>query len=142
MRGAASPLWRISPFDAPYGQYTPRDSVAGILFSVRPVSFFCFVLSLLAAAPPARFAEHTIASDLKGGYQVVVADLNHDGKPDLIALASGLTELVWYENPTWQRHTLAAGLSRMINCVVVGNEIVVASGFANQAKNSIGIVSL
>src|SRR5947208_7671836 len=97
---------------------------------------------MLDAAAPARFAEHTIASDLKGGYQVVVADLNHDGKPDLIALASGLTELLWYENPTWQRHTLAAGLSRMINCVVVGSEIVVASGFANQAKDSIGIISL
>ena len=26
------------------------------------------------------FAEHTIATGLKGGYQVVVADMNHDGK--------------------------------------------------------------
>ena len=57
-------------------------------------------LPLLAAEPPARFAEHTIATDLRGGYQVVVADMNHDGKPDLIALASGMKELVWYENPS------------------------------------------
>jgi FG-GAP-like repeat/FG-GAP repeat len=109
---------------------------------VRYLSILYIAFPLLAAAPPAQFTEHTIAADLKGGYQVVVADLNHDGKPDLIALASGLTELVWYENPTWQRHTLAAGLSRMINCVVVGDEIVVASAFANQAKDSIGIVSV
>lgn len=54
-------------------------------------------LPLLAAAPTA-FVEHTIAGDLKGGYQVVVADLNHDGRPDLIALASGLHELLWFEN--------------------------------------------
>ena len=73
---------------------------------------------------------------------MVVADLNHDGRPDLIALASGLTELVWYENPGWQRHVLASGQSRMINCVVIGNEIVLASEFANQAKDSIGIVSV
>src|SRR5215831_11885465 len=32
------------------------------------------------------FREHTIATDLTGGYQVVVSDVNHDGKPDLIAL--------------------------------------------------------
>ncbi len=97
---------------------------------------------LLAAAPPAHFTEHTIATGLKGGYQVVVADLNRDGKPDLIALASGMPELVWYENPTWERHVIAGGLNRMINCAVMDGQIVVASEFSNQAKNSIGIVSV
>ena len=96
----------------------------------------------LLAAPPVRFIAHPIASDLRGGYQVVVADLNHDGKPDLIALGSGMAELVWYENPGWQRHVLATGMNRMINCVVVGSEIVVASEFQNEAKNSAGVVSV
>jgi hypothetical protein len=108
---------------------------------VRRLSTLLLTLPLLAAAP-AVFVEHTIASDLKGGYQVVAADLNHDGRPDLIALASGMSELVWYENPGWQRHVLAAGQSRMINCVVVGNEIVLASEFSNQAKDSAGVVSV
>ena len=96
----------------------------------------------LHAAPPAKFEAHTIASDLKGGYQVVAADLNHDGRMDLIALASGQSELVWYENPGWQRHVLATGQSRMINCVAIGNQIVLASAFSNQAKESAGIVSV
>jgi FG-GAP-like repeat/FG-GAP repeat len=100
------------------------------------------VLPLLAAAPPFAFVEHTIATDLRGGYQVVVADLNHDGKPDLIALASGQSELVWYENPGWQRHVLATGQSRMINGAVIGDEIVLASEFSNEARNSIGLVSV
>ena len=104
----------------------------------------CLAVPLLAAA--ANFSEHTIASDLRGGYQVVPADLNRDGKPDLIALASGLTELVWFENPGWERHVIPTGMTRMINCVVLESggvlEIVVASEFANQAKNSIGIVSV
>lgn len=99
-------------------------------------------LPLLAAAPPAKFAEHTIATGLRGGYQVVVADLNKDGKPDLIALASGMPELVWYENPTWERHVIAGGMNRMINCVVIGDEIVLASEFSNQAKDSPGVVSV
>ena len=49
---------------------------------------------------------------------------------------------VWYENPGWQRHILATGQSRMINCVVIGNEIVLASEFSNEARNSIGLVSV
>ena len=99
-------------------------------------------LPLFAAAPPATFTPHTLASDLRGGYQVVAADLNHDGRPDLIALASGMPELVWFENPGWQRHVLATGVTRMINCVVVGNEIVLAMEFNNQAKNSAGVVGV
>jgi hypothetical protein len=34
----------------------------------------------MAFAQPLQFAEHTIATDLKGGYQVAVADLNRDGR--------------------------------------------------------------
>ena len=103
---------------------------------------------LFAATPPAEFAEHQIAADLKGGYQVVIADLNNDGKPDIIALASGMKELVWFENPTWRRHVLAEGLSHMINLAAWDTdgdgipEIVIAHEFANQAKNSIGIISV
>jgi hypothetical protein len=97
----------------------------------------------LAAAQPAHFEEHTIATGLRGGYQVVVADLNHDGKPDLIALASGLPELVWYENPTWERHVIVSGQSRMINCAVTPDgEIVLASEFSNNARQSAGVVSV
>ena len=106
---------------------------------------FCVLASACAAQ---QFTEHTIASNLKGGYQVVVADINHDGKPDIIALASGMTELVWFENPTWERHVIAGGLSRMINLAawdIDGDgipEIVLASEFANEASKSIGIVSV
>lgn len=99
-------------------------------------------LPLFAAAPPAAFTAHTLASDLRGGYQVVAADLNHDGRPDLIALASGLKELIWFENPGWQRHVLATGVNRMINCVVAGDEVVLAMEFANEAKNSPGVVGV
>jgi hypothetical protein len=109
----------------------------------------CLLVALpLFAAPPARFTEHTIATGLTGGYQVVVADLNQDGRPDLIALASGQPELVWYENPTWERHVIAGNQAGMINCAVVGAdsegipEIVLAAGFSNQPKKSAGIVSV
>jgi hypothetical protein len=94
------------------------------------------------------FAPHEIATGLRGGYQVVVADLNKDGRPDIIALAQGLPELVWYENPGWQRHVLVSGVSAMINVAaadVDGDgipELALAQGFTTNPKTSIGIVSI
>ncbi len=94
------------------------------------------------------FKDHTIATGLKGGYQVVATDLNRDGKPDLIALASGLDELVWYENPGWQRHVLAAGLSGLINLAahdLDGDgipELALATGFSTTPEKSSGEVSI
>jgi hypothetical protein len=98
---------------------------------------------------PAQFVEHTIvATGLRGGYQVVVADLNKDGKPDIIALASGVPELAWYENPGWERHVLAGGFTGLINAAAADldkdgiPEIAVASGFTTSAQTSAGIVSI
>jgi hypothetical protein len=109
---------------------------------------FVFLAALPLAAWAADFTEHTVATGLKGGYQVVIADINHDGKPDLIALASGMPELVWYENPGWQRHVIAGGFTQMINCAVVPGgadgipDIVLGHGFAMEAGKSEGIVSV
>ena len=95
-----------------------------------------------------RFEERVLATDLKGGYQLQAVDMNGDGRPDLLALASGITELVWFENPGWQRHVVATGLSRMINAAALDvngdkiPELLVAHRFENVAKNSVGIVSL
>ena len=95
-----------------------------------------------------EFREHIVATDLAGGYQVVPYDVNHDGKIDLIALASGMTELVWYENPGWERHVIAGNLPRMINLAawdIDGDgipEIALAHAFSMKARDSIGIISL
>ena len=51
-----------------------------------------------AGTPPppitAPFIAHTIATGIRGGCQVVAADLNHDGKIDLIGLGSVADSLV------------------------------------------------
>jgi hypothetical protein len=116
---------------------------------MRPAFGLAFLAGcLLWGAPPAQFREHLIATGLKGGYQVVPLDVNHDGKLDLVALASGMDELVWFENPGWRRHVMAGGLFHMINLAACNAddqgipEIVVAHAFANQAKDSLGIVSV
>ena len=80
------------------------------------------LLCCVSIAPAQQCREHTIATDLKGGYQVLIADLNKDGRPDIIALASGMTELIWFENPTWKRHVIARDLKRMINVAALDTD--------------------
>ena len=96
----------------------------------------------------AQFAEHTIATDLGGGYQVIAVDMNRDHKPDLIAVSTDSTELVWFENPRWEKHVIARGFARMINVAawdIDGDgipELALAHEFDSNARQSAGIVSL
>jgi FG-GAP-like repeat/FG-GAP repeat len=111
-----------------------------------------WILALFAtagrAAEPMHFEKRVLADDLAGGYQVIACDVNGDGKPDLIALASRMADLVWFENPSWERYVLAANLPRMIN-VACWNQgphapptIAVAYEFSMDPEKSAGIVAL
>jgi hypothetical protein len=74
--------------------------------------------------------------------------MNGDGRVDLIALASGMPELVWYENPGWRRHVIAGPFTNMINVAPHDvdsdgmPELALAYEFANVAKNSAGKVAI
>lgn len=71
--------------------------------------------SLLSAAEIPGFHATNIVSGLQMGYQLVLADLNRDGKLDVIVVDERSTELAWYESPGWQRHVLASKVPRVIN---------------------------
>ena len=96
--------------------------------------------------PP--FREVTVTSGLKMGYQLVVADLNVDGKPDIVVIDERSTELAWYENPTWDRHVLATDVPRCINLEVWDwdgdgkPEIAMAHNFETNPEKSVGNVLL
>ena len=57
------------------------------------------------------FIKHTIAS-FGSGYMTVIADIDHDGKPDVVALSSGSDGVVWFKNPAWEKHTITTAAKR------------------------------
>ena len=107
---------------------------------MRSIVLFVLPAVWLAAAEPVRFREHVIATDIAGGYQVTPLDVNRDGKPDLVALGQGMTELVWFEAPSWERRVLATEMSRMVNLTACGEVIVLAQHFSSEAAKSVGDV--
>jgi hypothetical protein len=77
-----------------------------------------WALGLCAIASPAtaqEFRAHVVEADFPAGYQVLLADLNRDGRPDILALSGRGETLYWYENPGWSKHALADAQNRMIS---------------------------
>src|SRR5262245_23254775 len=89
-----------------------RLAVPAVLLGLLPA------LSL-AADPPssiARFRTQEFEKGLKIGYAVTVADLNGDGKPDIIVVDKH--RVVWYENPSWKMRTILTGTTKPDNVCI------------------------
>jgi hypothetical protein len=109
-----------------------------------------FLLLLLHASLPARdlpqWQQTTITNSIRMGYQLVAADLNRDGRQDLIVVDERGTELAWYENPTWTRHVIINNVPRTINLDVYDYdgdgipEIAMGHNFETVPEKSIGNV--
>jgi hypothetical protein len=61
-----------------------------------------FLLAALGEAAAAQEFDRVVIDDnFPGAYQVEVADVNADRRPDVIAV--GGSTCAWYENPTWKK---------------------------------------
>ncbi len=124
-----------------------RRTVAGLLGAVAVASFGLAGVHGQAAAPW-NLVAHTVATDLRGAYAVVAADMNTDGRPDLLAVAGGTQNLIWFENPSWTRHVIASGIPGLINAAVFDvdrdgiPEVAAASGFSTIPAKSTGTMTL
>ncbi|MBV9771761.1 MAG: VCBS repeat-containing protein [Bryobacterales bacterium] len=90
--------------------FSPRTRLAAIVSLVAATAVGGLVtIALTAANTPStsvQFSTHLITDQLRGGYSVAIADVNHDGKLDIIPVAAASPELAWYENPGWDRHVM------------------------------------
>ncbi|MBS1829906.1 MAG: VCBS repeat-containing protein [Acidobacteria bacterium] len=54
-------------------------------------------------------------------YAVLIEDVNSDGKPDVVAINP--TQVVWFQNPTWQKHVILEGGTKKDNVCISGADI-------------------
>jgi hypothetical protein len=63
---------------------------------------------------PVRWQAHPVAT-IPQGYQVAVADVNADGRADILALSSVENLVEWYENPSCKVHPITSATRRNIS---------------------------
>src|SRR3984957_2645642 len=72
------------------------------------VSFtaYCLLPTAYCLLPTAYSQERLVIDpNFPGAYQVEVADVNGDKKPDVVAV--GGSTCAWYENPTWKKRIVS-----------------------------------
>jgi len=70
---------------------------------------------LAAASDFTSFVKHTVDANFANGYQVSVADIDRDGRLDIIALSTEPTQLFWYKNPDWEKYSITSATHRNID---------------------------
>src|SRR4051794_19081439 len=78
--------------------------------------------STLAADPPVpKFTPQTIDDKIQIGYGVATADVDGDGKPDI--LLADKKQFVWYRNPTWEKFVIAENLTKRDNVCLAAEDL-------------------
>src|SRR2546421_11949427 len=68
-----------------------------------------------------KFRPVEIDSKIEIGYGVTVADVDGDGKPDI--LLADKKQFVWYRNPGWEKFVLAENLTKQDNVCIAARDI-------------------
>jgi hypothetical protein len=61
--------------------------------------------------PKKPWKKHLIAENQDGATNILMADVNRDGKTDFIATRGHGTGVVWYEAPKWTPHEIITGFT-------------------------------
>jgi len=66
-----------------------------------------------SAAQVPKFRRVVLDDNFTAGYQVAVADVDGDGRPDVVALGeTPAGQIAWYKNPSWKRYPISVDATR------------------------------
>jgi hypothetical protein len=85
---------------------------------------YAVTIPLAFAAEPAslpRFEVQEFDTRLKIGYAVLIVDIDGNGLPDIVIVDQH--EVVWYENPSWQKRWILRGKTRPDNVCIAAVDI-------------------
>lgn len=68
-----------------------------------------------------RFREQEIQRQFGVGYAVLIADVNNDRRPDIVAINP--TQAVWFENPSWEKRVILDGATKKDNVCIAAHDI-------------------
>jgi len=91
---------------------------------MKVLSVCCLLASaslLNAEEKVPRFRAQDVDSSIEIGYGLAIADVQGDGKPDI--LLADKTQIVWYENPSWEKHVIAENLTPKDNVCIAARDI-------------------
>ena len=71
--------------------------------------------------PIGAFRTQEIETKLGVGYAVLLVDVNHDGKKDIVVVDT--KRVIWYENPTWKMRTIIEGGTKPDNVCIDAYDI-------------------
>src|SRR5713226_4339294 len=91
------------------------------LISVASVVGCAPMLCAGAEPPMPDFRAVTIDSKIEIGYGVTVADVDGDGKPDI--LLADKKQIVWYRNPGWEKFVIAENLTKQDNVCLAAADV-------------------
>jgi hypothetical protein len=98
-----------------------KTSIRSVLVLLGVSAWPAFAALELPDPPPLKVRAQTIDDQIKIGYGLAIADVDGDGKPDI--LLADQAEIVWYQNPTWAKHKMTGQLTPKDHVCIAARDI-------------------
>src|SRR4051812_47728980 len=106
--------------------YWPGNPIVSSCFGTYRMRYTYSLVVVLAlcsplAASPLQFRVQEISTHLTVGYATRLIDMNDDQRPDIVVVDT--ERVIWFENPTWQMHTLIQNQTKKDNVCIAPYDI-------------------